>query len=65
MTGYVDNCTEHELADRLARKVLSQIEWPCKLIHVSFNTDISNEQYRITVVVEPKEVSKHGQTNEH
>lgn len=55
MTEYIDHCTEQELADRLAKKVVSKMGWPCKLVHVSFDTDISSEQYTVTVIVEPKE----------
>lgn len=55
MTNYVDHRTEQELADRLAKKVLSKMEWPCKLVHVLFDANVSNEQYRVTVTVEPKE----------
>lgn len=64
MTRHIDHRTEQELADRLARKVVSNLEWPCKLVQSSFDTEVSNELYKVIVTVEPKE-EHHGQTTEH
>jgi len=44
-----------ELADLLASEVVHNIEHPTKLVHKSFDTNVTNELYTVTVIIEPKE----------